>query len=141
MKAVSQGTTKIIATLKSNSSIWAEADRSTVEGAIPKTLHGHARHAPGRIGKPPACRHGNDVRRDDQLVTSGSTWASSNTAVATVSPKGVVRGVRVGAASITATYKDTPSAVTVSGSTTVTVLSGPPQKPGSPLQQGPVEAG
>jgi uncharacterized protein YjdB len=59
-------------------------------------------------------------------VTSMTTWASSNTTVATVSSKGVVRGIGVGTATISAVYKDSTTGLTVSGSTTATVLSGPP---------------
>jgi len=40
-----------------------------------------------------------------QDVTGQSTWQSSNTAVATVNPTGLVTGVGVGTAQITATYQ------------------------------------
>jgi uncharacterized protein YjdB len=73
-----------------------------------------------------------------RLSTISPSWASSNTSVATVSSKGVVRGAAVGTASISATYRDSKTAVTVSGSTTVTVLSGPPQITGFTPASGPV---
>ncbi|WP_166680250.1 PKD domain-containing protein [Kribbella sp. VKM Ac-2566] len=60
-------------------------------------------------------------------ATSKSTWTSSRSAVATVNAKGVLKGVDVGTASIAASYRDAQSSVTITGSTTASVLAGPPK--------------
>ncbi|TDO47146.1 IPT/TIG domain-containing protein [Kribbella sp. VKM Ac-2527] len=71
-------------------------------------------------------------------TTSWSTWSSGNTAAATASAKGSLRGVAVGIASISATYKDPRSPGIVTRSTIATVLSGPPQVTGFTPTSGPV---
>lgn len=57
------------------------------------------------------------VMSDDsrQDVTATATWVSSNTAVLTVSPSGMVTGVAVGTANVTATFQS------VDGSTAATI--------------------
>jgi Carboxypeptidase regulatory-like domain/Bacterial Ig-like domain (group 2) len=71
-----------------------------------------------------------------QIVTSQATWQSSATAVATVTTAGVVRGVSVGAADITATYQGvsgvahiqvfaTPFTVAVTGTITNAMTGAP----------------
>src|SRR5204863_8785065 len=57
-----------------------------------------------------------------QTVTSQATWSSSNTSVATVTNSGVVTGIGVGIADITATYQGASGTSHVSvGRTTYTV--------------------
>lgn len=56
-------------------------------------------------------------QRDSVMTATSVTWSSSNFAVATVSSSGVVRGVAVGSATISAT------AGTVSASASVTVIA------------------
>lgn len=58
----------------------------------------------------------NGTQTNGQEVSSSSSWASSNTSVATVNNIGLVTGVSVGTATITATYND----FTVTGTVTVT---------------------
>ncbi|MEX2177686.1 MAG: Ig-like domain-containing protein [Gemmatimonadaceae bacterium] len=53
------------------------------------------------------------------------TWASSNTAVATVNSSGVVSGVTDGVVTITATVNNTGDVANVLGTTTVTVSGAP----------------
>lgn len=58
----------------------------------------------------------NGVQTYGQDVSSSCTWASNNTAVATVSTNGVITGVSKGTATITAVYNGT----TLTGTVTVT---------------------
>jgi hypothetical protein len=82
-----------------------------------------------------------------QIVTSQATWQSSSTAVATVTTAGVVRGVSVGAADITATYQGvsgvahiqvfaTPFTVAVTGTITNAMTGAPIANVGIALVNG-----
>jgi len=133
VKAIGAGTAQITATLTSDTNIRASVTVGVEDLAVTPTSPLLA------VGKnlqlTATARLPNGTTPP---VTSTATWTSSKTTVATVSSKGVVRGVGVGTATITAVYKDSTTGLTVSGSTTVTVLSGPPQITAFTPTSGPV---
>jgi uncharacterized protein YjdB len=125
VRAVAAGQAKITATLIKDPTIKATVT-VTVTAAVPKSLAITPASPLLAVGKNLQLAATVTWSDGRTLSTTATTWASGNTAAATVSAKGVVRGVAVGTASISATYKDVGGPITVTGSTIVTVLSGPP---------------
>jgi uncharacterized protein YjdB len=131
--AKSAGTATITATLSSGTAVKADiqvkVDALTITPANPLVAVGKNLQLAATV----TMSDGTTVS-----ATPTSTWKSGNTAVAAVSSKGVVRGVAVGTATINATYKEPNSSLTVTDSTIITVLSGPPQITGFTPTAGPV---
>jgi flagellar hook assembly protein FlgD/PKD repeat protein len=138
VKAVGVGTAQITVTLKADPTIRTTMT-VTVTAAVPRTLTLTPANQLLLLGKSLQLTATITMSDGTSVVpTKNLTWSSSNTAVATVSAKGVVKGVAVGTVSITATYKASITTPAISGSTTVTVTGGTPQITGFSPASGPV---
>jgi PKD repeat protein/flagellar hook assembly protein FlgD len=129
----------ITAVLTTNTTIKATAT-VTVTAAVPRSI---------AIGPPnPLVVAGKTVTLTATVTMSDGTtktplarnltWTAGNPMIATVSDKGVVQGVSVGTASVKVSYTDPTVAVTLTASTIVTVVDGPPKITGFTPASGPV---
>ena len=105
--------------------------RYTVAGCATSSMDTVLGASPGFIGGPSTVCVGSSISLTDS-IGSGSTWSSSNIAVATVSGTGVVTGVAVGTATISLAYASVCGTLYSTHVVTVTTGSvGPISGPGA----------
>ncbi|WP_158102751.1 PKD domain-containing protein [Lentzea kentuckyensis] len=129
VKAVSTGNATINAALLTNETINASVN-VTVTAAVPKSL-AVTPAAPLIAVNKTVPLTATVTMTDGTATVVTPTWTSGNTTIATVSTKGVVKGAAAGTVTITATYRG------LTGTTVVTVGSGPPEITGFTPASGP----
>jgi len=137
VKAVGTGTSHITIALNAKPAITTSVTVN-VTAAVPRTVTLTPAAPLLQIGTSVQLTATVTMSDGTTFVPAMVTWVSSSTAVATVSGKGVVKAVATGTTTITATYSSAKPVTTVSGSTIVTVLSGPPKITGFTPATGPV---